>query len=296
MAQQLTNGAVLGSIYVLFALGLTLSWGVLNILNLAHGAIFMSGGLIAWQVSKGIDLPFVVLVLCSAAACGVMAVVLDVVAYRPIRRRAANASGAELSTLIASVAAASIPIAIAAKLTKAQPVGLPDDVVTVTSTTVFGQRISTIGIAIIILALALGLALTWFVRRTQTGRALRALAFDPYTCGLLGISAARLATATMFISGALAGMAGVLLAVQQDTIDANMGEPLLLKAFAVIILGGVGSIGGAIAGAYLLAFVETLTIVYVSSDLKDTAAFVLIIALLLLRPQGLFSREAWQRA
>jgi branched-chain amino acid transport system permease protein len=296
MAQQLTNGAVLGSIYVLFALGLTLSWGVLNILNLAHGAIFMSGGLIAWQITKEVDLPFVVLVLCSAVACGTIAVVLDVIAYRPIRRRAANAHGAELSTLIASVAAASIPIAIAAKLTKAQPVGLPDKVFNVTSTTIFGQRISNIGIAIIILALALGLALAWFVRRTRTGRALRALAFDPYACGLLGISAARLATATMFISGALAGVAGVLLAVQQDTIDANMGDPLLLKAFAVIILGGVGSIGGAIAGAYLLAFVETLTIVYVSSSLKDTAAFVLIIALLLLRPQGLFSREAWQRA
>jgi branched-chain amino acid transport system permease protein len=296
MSQQLTNGAVLGSIYVLFALGLTLSWGVLNILNLAHGAIFMSGGLIAWQITKGVDLPFVVLVLCSALACGTIAVILDVVAYRPIRRQAANAHGAELSTLIASVAAASIPIAIAAKLTKAQPVGLPDSVFNVTSTTVFGQRITNIGIVIIIVALVLGLALAWFVRSTRTGRALRALAFDPYACGLLGISETRLASATMFISGALAGMAGVLLAVQQDTIDANMGDPLLLKAFAVIILGGVGSIGGAIAGAYILAFVETLTIVYISSDLKDTVAFVLIILLLLLRPQGLFSREAWQRA
>jgi branched-chain amino acid transport system permease protein len=296
VAQQLTNGAVLGSIYVLFALGLTLSWGVLNILNLAHGALFMSGGLIAWQVTKAVDLPFVVLALLSAAACGIVAVVLDLVAYRPIRRRAANVQDGELSTLIASVAAASIPIAIAAKLTASQPVGLPDEVFTVTSTTVFGQRISNIGIAIIVLALALGLALAWFVRRTRTGRALRALAFDPYTCGLLGISPGRLASATMFISGALAGVAGVLLSVQQDTIDANMGAPLLLKAFAVIILGGVGSIGGAIAGAYLLAFVETLTIVYLSSSLKDVAAFVLILALLLLRPQGLFSREAWQRA
>ena len=132
--------------------------------------------------------------------------------------------------------------------------------------------------------------------RTRHGRALRALAQDPYTCGLMGISQNALAAATMFVSGALAGVAGVLLAMQLNTVEARLGEPLLLKAFAVIILGGVGSVQGAIAAAFLLALAETVTDVYIGTSVRDAVAFGLIILLLLFRPQGLFSRVAWQRA
>ncbi len=100
----------------------------------------------------------------------------------------------------------------------------------------------------------------------------------------------------MFVSGALAGVAGVLLAMQLNTVEARLGEPLLLKAFAVIILGGVGSVQGAIAAAFILAFAETFTDVYIGTSVRDAVAFGLIILLLLFRPQGLFSRVAWQRA
>jgi branched-chain amino acid transport system permease protein len=296
MSQDLVNAAVLGSIYVLFALGLTLSWGVLNILNLAHGAIFMSGGLMAWKVSQSVDLPFPLLVLTSAVGCGLLAVVLERAVYRPIRQRFKDAEKAELSTLVAAVAAAAIPVAIAAQLTDNRPVGISEDAFTVTSYTVAGVRVTNSGLIIIALALVLGLSLTWFVKNARQGRALRALAFDPYACGLLGISESRMASATMFVSGALAGVAGVLLAVQQSSVSAEMGESYLLKGFAVIILGGVGSLGGAMVGAYALAVIETLTIVYLGGDFKEAVAFILIIVLLLVRPQGIFSREVWQRA
>jgi branched-chain amino acid transport system permease protein len=112
----------------------------------------------------------------------------------------------------------------------------------------------------------------------------------------MGISQNTLAATTMFVSGALAGVAGVLLAMQLNTVEARLGDPLLLKAFAVIILGGVGSVQGAIAAAFLLALAETVTDVYIGTSVRDAVAFGLIILLLLFRPQGLFSRVAWQRA
>jgi branched-chain amino acid transport system permease protein len=297
LAQQLLNAITLGSIYMLFAIGLSLSWGILNILNLAHGAILMAGALSVYWVAKDVgDLPFVVMLPLAMIICGSIAVLLERIAFRPIRRRVADLHASELAMLIASVGAASIIVAIGEKETANAVVSVGPDVFTVTSTTIFGLRITNIEIIVVILAIGLSALLAWFVKSTRHGRALRALAVDPYMSGLLGVSPDRMAGLTMFVSGAIAGAAGVLLAIQLDGFDAHMGDSLLLKAFAVIILGGVGSIAGAVAGAYLLAFIETMMIAYVAGGLQDGVAFALIIVLLLLRPQGLFSRGSWQRA
>jgi branched-chain amino acid transport system permease protein len=295
-AQDVLNAVVIGSIYSLFAFGLTLSWGVLNILNLAHGAIFMFGGLAAYLVTKGSALSLWIVMPASMLVCGLIAVALEFVAYRRIRHRVADLHASELATMIASIGAGAMLVAIAEQVTKNQLVGVNPATFKVTRTSLFGLTITNLEIVIVVVTVVLSVALALFVNRSRHGRALRALAQDPYTCGLLGISADRMAAATMFVSGALAGGAGVLLALQLNTVEAHIGEPLLLKAFAVIILGGVGSVPGAIAAAFILAFAETATDVYIGTGVRDAVAFALIIVLLLVRPQGLFSRAAWQRA
>jgi branched-chain amino acid transport system permease protein len=296
MSQHLLDAVVLGSIYTLFALGLTLSWGVLNVLNLAHGAIFLSGGLVAYTITKDSALPLWVVLPVAMIVAGLIAVALEVVAYRPLRARVGDIHAAELPMLIASVGAAFMLTGIGTRITGNPPVGIRDDVFHVTSHDIGGLRVTNLEVLIIVVALALGIGLAIFVRRSRHGRALRALAHDPYTCGLLGISPERMAIATMFVSGALAGTAGVLLTMQQSAIEAHSWEPLLLKGFAVIVLGGVGSVWGAILAAYVLALAEIGTVVYVSGSLRDGVAFALILLLLLFRPQGLFTRTAWQRA
>lgn len=296
MEQQFVNALILGSIYTLFALGLTLSWGVLNVLNLAHGALFMLGGLLAWVIAKEHPISLVVLLPLTMLCCGVAAVALDAFVFQPIRRRYEEHGSAEMAMLIASLGAAAIPLTIAVQLTDDQVQTIPDAVFPVQSWTVLGLHITNVGVMVIAASLTLSLLLALFVNRSKHGHALRALAFDPETCGLVGISASRLAALTMFVSGALAGGAGLLLALHLGSVQAHMGDSLLLKAFAVIILGGVGSIGGGVAAAFLLALVETVMVVYVDADLKDMVAFALIIVLLLWRPQGLFARAAWERA
>jgi branched-chain amino acid transport system permease protein len=295
---QLVNAVVLGGIYLLFSSGLTLSWGVLDVLNLAHGSIFMFGAFSAYLLLRdsGSALPLPVLVLLGAVVGAVLSALLQLLVFGPLRRRAATRGQAELGVLIASIGAGLVPVAVALNLADAEVVNLPGDVAR-TAVHQWGPiRISSLQIAIVVLAVVVAAALAWWIARTRTGRALRTIAVDPSTAGLLGIPVARLSVLTMAISGALAGGGGLLLAANANAIEPHMGDGLLLKAFAVIVLGGVGSVVGAAVGAFVLAFAETFAVAYVSGEARDVIAFALILAVLVLRPQGLVSRAAWQRA
>jgi len=295
---QFVNAIILGSLYLMFSLGLSLSWGVLKVLNLAHGSIFMFGAFSAYLVTRDVapEIPLWVLVLLASAVGAVLALALQVLVFRPIIQRAEDQHSAELAILIASIGASLIPIAFAMNLSKAEVVNLP---MTITQTTIHqfaGITISNLQIAIILVAFASTAVLWWWVSKTQGGRALRTIAHDPKTAELLGIPVARMSALTMVLSGALAGAAGILLAANSNAIEAHMGDNLLLKAFAVIILGGVGSIPGAALGAFVLAFAETAAVVFVGGSFRDAIAFALILIVLLVRPQGLFGEKAWKRA
>ena len=297
MAQQLVNAIALGSVYTLFSLGLSLSWGILNILNLAHGAIFMFGAMAAYKVTDGAgDLPLVVVLVIAALVCGGLAALLELLAFGPIRRRSRDEHDVEMRTLIASIAATSILVAIGEMITNHESVGLSRGVYEVDRFDFVGLNITNIQVVLLVISLVLSAALIWFVRSTRHGRALRAVAFDRQTSGLLGVSAGRLGTQAIALSGALAGVAGVLLMIYIGAADARFGESLLLKAFVVIILAGVGSLEGAVLFAFALAIVETMVQYYLSADLRDAVAFGLIIIVLLFRPQGLLARGAVQRA
>ncbi|HVW43940.1 MAG TPA: branched-chain amino acid ABC transporter permease [Amycolatopsis sp.] len=294
--QQVLNALVLWSIYVLFALGLSLAWGTLNVLNLAHGATFMFGAFSVVLLSEHADIPFGVLVPLAMVFGGLISVLLDLLVFRPIRARVGNSREAELLMLIGSVGAASIMVTIAQQATDDSPFGIPEGSALRSAVYRFGGfSISTIQIVIIVLGVALAALLGWWIRSSRYGRALRAVAFDGETAQLMGVNPGRLSTATMFAAGALAGLASVLLISHVGALTPTSGDNLLLKAFAMIILGGIGSIAGVLAGAAVVAVGETLVLTFTSGTWVDAASFAIIIAVILIRPQGIFVAQKADR-
>jgi branched-chain amino acid transport system permease protein len=293
--QQVINGAVLASIYVLFSLGLTLSWGTLNVLNLAHGAVFMFAGFTAYLVTKNIELPLAALIPICIVVAGLITVILELLAFREIRRRAGDLRQAELLMLIASVGAATIPVTIAQNETHDTPFGLGHVSYRTIVYHTGSVSISNTQIMIICFGLALSIALGVWVKFSRQGRAIRALAYDPETSRLMGISSGRLAMATMFVAGGLAGLASILLMVYLGSLTPESGDNLLIKGFAAIILGGIGSVWGTLAGAIVLAAGETLVLTYTSGSWADAVSFGIIIVVILLRPQGLVAPQKTER-
>lgn len=296
MLELLRDAIVVGGVYTLFALGLTLSWGVLNILNLAHGSVLVLAAMACYLVTIELALPIWVLLPGGALIGAVLGIALEVLIFKPIRNRAEDSETASLAILISSVAAGAFMFEIADGITDGRVRSINPDSFRVEVYQWGTLSVSNIQILIVVVALVLSLALALFVNRTRTGKALRALAFDRQTSSLLGISANRLAIGTMGIAGALAGISGVLLAIYIGSVEASMTHSLLLKAFAILIIGGVGSVYGTVAGAFLIALAEVMTVNFLGSGLRDAIAFVVVLVLLLVRPQGLFGRTSWQRA
>lgn len=284
LAQQLLNGLVLGSVYALFALGFTLVFGVLGILNLAHGAVFMWGAFAGLYSVIYLQLPLSIALLAAMIVGGVLSVVVDLVAFRPLRMQ----DGSEFSAIVSSIGASLILINIAQRVSHTQIARFPFDTFPVNLIEFLGLRISTLQVLIISsVALIVAFLMLW-LRRTSAGRQLRAVAVSPRTASLLGVNPDWVYLQTFFIAGALAAAAGVLIGLAYNSIHFLMGEPFMLRAFVVIVAGGLGSVQGAVIAGLLLGFVQTLAVAYFSSALADTVIFSLLFALLLLRPQGLF--------
>jgi branched-chain amino acid transport system permease protein len=296
MLDLLRDAIVLGGVYTLFALGLTLSWGVLNVLNLAHGSVLVVAALACYLVTTEIAVPIWILLPGGALVGAALGVAIEVLVFRPIRTRSEDSDVASMAILISSVAVGALLFELSDFITDSKVQSINPNSYVIETYRWGATTVSNIQILIVALALALSLGLALFVNRTRTGKALRALAFDRHTSALLGISAERLAVGTMATAGALAGISGVLLAFYIGSVEASMTHSLLLKAFAILIIGGVGNVYGAVAGAFLIALAEVLTVNYLSSGLRDAVAFIVVLLLLLLRPQGLFGKTSWQRA
>jgi branched-chain amino acid transport system permease protein len=297
--EQLINAIVLGAIYCLFAVGLSLTWGTLNVLNLAHGAVFMFSAFFCYLITQraGLAVPIALLLVIAVAAGALMEFLLDLLAFRLIKRRSENQGQAEMSMLIASIGASAILVTVAEQMTSDTPFTLTKNPV---HTTVYhlasGVYVTNIEIIITVVALALTIGFAVWIQRTQAGRAMRALAADAPTSGLMGISEGRMSALAMAISGATAGAAGVFLTLYLDSLTADSGSDLLLKAFAAVVVGGVGSIWGTLLGAFILAGGETLVTATTSGIWTSAVSFGLIIVVLLVRPSGLFGRAKGVRA
>lgn len=294
--QLLVNAAVLGAVLTLFALGLSLTWGALDVLNLAHGAIFVASAWVATRLANSVEMPFVGLLAAGMAAGAVLAVVAEIIAFRPIRRLISNKRQAELSMVAATVGFGFVIDHLVGRATSHQVFSFPLRAFTFVEYDLVFAKAFNIEIVIFVVALASAFALNFWIMRTRQGMAIRAIAYSPRIAPLLGVRVDNMAALTMAVSGALAGLSGTLMAIWTSGMDVSTGHSLLLRAFAIVVLGGVGSVKGCVLAAFLLAAVETGIVAAGYGSMRDAAAFSLIILVLLFRPQGLFGTGRAMRA
>jgi branched-chain amino acid transport system permease protein len=295
--EQVVNGAVLAAIYALFAIGVGFPWGTLNVLNLAHGSIFMFSVFICSTITSyvSVDIPIYAAVLISVVAGAALEIALELLVFRTIRARAANLQQAELSILIACTGIGGSVVAFVIlrggdsfQLTKHPP--------HINTFSIFGAPVSLVALTIIVLGFGLAILLALWLSRSRNGRALRAVAVDREASELMGISITRLSLQVMIISGGLAGLAGALASIYLGNLGSASGSDLLLKGFAVVVLGGVGSIWGTMIGGTVLAAGETIVTATTSGQWSSGVAFGIIIVILLVFPNGLFGRVKVDRA
>jgi branched-chain amino acid transport system permease protein len=283
LMQQLVNGLILGSIYSLFALGFSLVFGVYKILNLAHGAIFMIGAFAGlYFVELGFSF-FPALIL-SMIFSGVLTVLVDLIAFRPLRKR----DEIEFGSIIASVGVNLIFLSLAQKWSNTNIMQFPFETFPVKFFRGAGLRISLLQISIICIVAALVALLMFYLYRSSFGRQVRAVAGNSRAAVLLGVSPTLIFMQTFFLSGALAGAAGVLVGLSFNSIHFLMGETFLLKAFVICILGGLGSIPGALVAGLVLGVLETLSMAYMPAGLTDITIYTSLFVILLVRPSGIF--------
>jgi branched-chain amino acid transport system permease protein len=292
LGQQLINALSLGSVYALFALGFTLVFGVLGVINLSHGAVFMLGSYIALLLIEKLAMPLYPAILCAMLATGCVGALIDYLVLKPLRARNAP----HLAPMIASIGVAIILTNLAQGLFGAENQRFPEGTIPEASMNFGTLHVTALQIGIVAISFILMLILLLAMRRTQLGRALRAIAESPKAAYLLGINVEGLFLLTSFAAAALGGAAGVLVGLSFNAISPFMGQPMLHKGIAVIILGGMGDIRGALIGGLFLGFAEVLTVAYISSDFRDAVAFGLLFLILLVRPSGLFGKVLERKA
>jgi branched-chain amino acid transport system permease protein len=296
MEQQIFNAFILGSVLLLFALGLSLAWGTLDVLNLAHGALFVFGGYLGSRLGTLAGLSFVPVLILVMVSCGLAAAFIELVAFGQIRKRITRKSQAEMSVMVASLGASIAINQIVTSKTDGLVFSPPEGLFTVRAYDVLGLRITNIAIVILAFAAVIAVGLSLWNRYSRQGRAARAVAYSPGTAELMGINVRRVGLLILFMSGALAGLAGFLLSFQISGQDVQTGATYMVVAFSILVLGGVGSVLGATLAAYVIAVAQTLVGAYGPSGYQDAVAYGLIFIMLLVRPQGLIARRQSERA
>jgi branched-chain amino acid transport system permease protein len=296
MTQDIINTVVLGCIYVLFAVGMSMVWGTTGILNFAHGSIFMFSAFVGYLIVRDVRLPFVALVAIGIGVGMVLSVLIDVLAFQPIMRRAPTLAAGELQILIGGIGIASILVALAQRETLGNPFGFTNSSFVTEVYQIGAIRISNIQIIAVVTTVVLTTGVIWWLRSSQSGLGLRSIGVDPETAGLMGVDRRRLSLAAMAAAGGLAGLGGVLLTFHLSALDPSSGDRLVIKAFAAIVLGGLGSVPGTVLACFILAASETIVLTQTSGSWVDAVSFGLIFIMLLVRPQGLLGRREVRRA
>lgn len=284
LEQQLFNALSLGCVYALFALGFTLVFGVLGVVNLAHGAVFMIGAYAALQAVTLWAFPLWLAMAFAFVFCGLLGLVVDVLVLRPLRARNAP----HLIPMIATIGLGIALNSLVQGLYGAENRRFPAEVLPQETLTLAGLHVTVLELGIILLSFVLMAVLLFTMRKTQLGRALRAIAESPKAAWLLGINVEGLFMLTSFVAAGLGGVAGVLIGLYSNALFPLMGQPILHKGIAVIILGGMGDIRGAMLAGLFLGFAEVLSVAYIGSTMRDAVAFGLLFLVLLVRPKGLF--------
>lgn len=284
LEQQLFNALSLGCVYALFALGFTLVFGVLGVVNLSQGAIFMVGAYAALVAITRFNAPLWLAILGAFAFSGLVGLLIDRIVLKPLRKREAP----HLIPMIATIGLAIAINSLVQGLFGAENQRFPSEVLPQDSLQIAGVSVTVLELGIILVSFVLMTVLMVTLRRTQLGRALRAIAESPKAARLLGINVDGLFMLTSFVAAGLGGISGVLIGLYSNALFPLMGQPMLHKGIAVIILGGMGDIRGAMLAGLFLGFAEVLSVAYIGSDMRDAVAFGLLFLVLLVRPKGLF--------
>jgi branched-chain amino acid transport system permease protein len=308
LLQQITNGLSLGMVYAIFALGYTLIFSILGIINFAHSAVFTMGayftytlmglafgfnGLLANQ-RLPFGLPFIAAIIGGGILAGLLAVLIERLAFKPLRQR----GGDPLLTLVSSLGIAVAMVNLIQFLVGAEAYSYPAAQVLsgLPLSINFGTQtapliVPTVRLVIIIVSVIILILLTALINLTKIGKAMRAVAEDGTTASLLGVNTDRIILFTFFLSGLIGGVAGTLVGLSVTITGPYFGIAFGLKGLAVIVLGGLGNIPGAVVGGIVIGIAETLA----PSTLKDAVAFVILFLILLVRPQGLLGKAVIQK-
>lgn len=302
LPQQLVNGLTLGGLYALLALGYSMVYGVLRLLNFAHGDVFMVGAFVGHGVlalflaenggsaEAAPMLPpwaiIAAMLLAAMLVSGLLGVVIELVAYRPLR------AAPRLSPLLGSLGVSFFLQNVVLLIASARPRAIATEQVLSPSTGLNfgGAQLAPVRLLVILAALALMLALHALVQRTRFGRVMRAVAVDRDAAAMVGVDVDRVIVGTFFLGSALAGAAGVLMGLAFNRVWHLMGFTAGLKGFTAAVLGGIGSMPGAMVGGLVLGLAESFATGFISPTYKDLVAFALLILVLLLRPAGLLGR------
>ena len=316
--QQLINGISLGAIYSLIALGYTMVYGVLKLINFAHGDVYMVGAFMGYYLANGLGargaqmlglgadsvvargllgggelqpslITALVVMLLAMAICAAIGVIIERLAYRPVRKYS------RLTALITAIGVSLLLENGGQVVFGAEPKFFPELFRKRNIDLIEGASINSADVVVLIIAFVLMIALQLIVYRTKTGRAMRAVSFNLQSAKLMGINTDRIIAFTFALGSALAAAAGVLVAIRIPRIDPLMGILVGLKAFVAAVLGGIGNIPGAVLGGLLIGITETMVVGYLSPTYKDAVAFAILILILLFRPSGLLGTVAQEK-
>jgi len=283
--QQLLIGISLGAIYALIALGYTMVYGIIKLINFAHGDVFMIGAFVGYYALTAFHLGFIPSLLVAMLVSALLGVTIERVAYRRLR------NAPRLNALTTAIGVSLFIEYTTIYARGAQPAAYPA-LFPNRRLELFGASITWDAVVILLTAVFLMVVLQLIVQRTRTGKAMRAVSFDLEAARLMGISVDRTIAITFALGSALGGAAGVIYGLYYTKIDPFMGVLTGLKAFVAAVLGGIGSIPGAMVGGLVIGLVETLVSAVGWSLFRDAAAFLILILILLFRPEGLFGRHA----
>jgi len=288
--QQLINGLQLGFVYALIALGYTMVYGIVRLINFAHGDVFMVGAYLGYFAIVYFHLPFPLAMLCAMVGCAILGITIERVAYKPLRtapRIAALITAMGVSLFLEYFCSLKF---VFSPNYLAYPRPFP-----VTTYQVGNICFSTIQIIVFTVAIFLLLVLHYFVQKTKMGMAMRAVSYDKETAKLMGINIDFVISLTFGIGSALAAAGGVLFGIAYPQINPFMGIMPGLKAFVAAVLGGIGSIPGAVLGAVIMGTVETMSSAFLSSTLRDAIAFSILILVLIFKPTGLLGKRGTEK-
>ncbi len=294
--EQLVNGLTLGSIYALFALGYTMVYGILLMINFAHSEIFMVGAYFGfWLLSclpvfspQFLPAYFLIIFILSMFGAGLLAVLVERFSYKPLRH------ASRLAPLISAIGVSIFLQNLVMLTVSAQSQPYPEKL-SIRQFHLFGVQINSLQIFIFGLAILLMIILKIFISRTKLGKAMRAVAENHTVAQLMGINVNTVISLVFLIGGGLGGITGVLNGLYYGSIKYNMGFLPGIKAFTAAVLGGIGNIKGAMFGGFILGIVEVLAAGYISSIYKDVIAFVILILVLLFKPTGIFGEEVTEK-